>query len=382
MAGDFYAVLGVSRDADTDEIKKAFRRLTLECHPDRHPDDPEAAERYRQISEAYDVLGDPSRRARYDSSVRIPDGMDLAQGIDVRSARDLLGNVFGDLLGSKRRERRRGRDVRYTLTVDLAEAVLGSTHHIEFEAPGACTTCNGSGTKPGGRLPEVCPLCGGRGEVRGGNILAGWTRCGRCDGMGKIQLDPCQKCRGRGRTRESRAFDVRLPAGTEHGAERVLPRQGEPGRFGGEPGDLRVTVNVRTHPRLSRQGATIECDAVVSVTEAALGTTLSVPTVDGPVTMTVPVGLASGTRLRLKGKGVPRDRGRGDQIVTVSVETPAVGGDGGAAVKDALERLELACSQHTDTLPRRAAQRTTDEPSRDGAADVGANRTAAERSGT
>lgn len=368
MAGDYYAVLGVSRDADTDEIKRAFRRLTLECHPDRHPDDEEAAERYRKISEAYDVLGDTARRARYDSSMRLPDGLDLSGGLDVRSARDLLGNVFGDLLGSKRRQRRRGRDVRYTLTVPLEEAVLGSTHHIEFEAPGPCSTCNGSGTRPGGRLPEVCPLCAGRGEVRGSGLLAGWTRCGRCDGTGKVQVDACDVCRGKGKRREKRAFDVRLPPGTEHGAQRLIEGRGEPGRFGGEPGDLRVTVNVRPHPRLSRSGSSVECEVVVSLTEAALGTSVRVPTVDGPVSMRIPPGLVSGSRLRLRGKGVPQGRSRGDQLVTVTVETPTTGS---SRVREVLEALEVACSEDSDTLPRRTAQRLGDAP--DGAADADAD---------
>jgi molecular chaperone DnaJ len=359
---DHYAVLGVDRTASAEEVKKAYRRLTLEFHPDRHPDDPEAQERFRSINQAYAVLGDAQARSRYDASMRLHEGLDLARGLDVQTARDLLGNVIGDVFGARRRERRGGRDLRYTLSVDLAEAVLGSSHEIRFEAPGPCSTCDGTGTRPGGRAPHSCPVCAGRGEVKGEGLFARRTRCGRCDGTGMVQLDACETCRGAGTRRQERTFVVRLPPGTEAGAEKVIEGHGEPGRFGGKPGDLRVTVNVRPHPYLERHGDDLRCEVPISITEATYGVTVEVPTVDGVVSMDVPAGIRSGTRMRLRGKGVPlpaarRKRGvaRGDQIVTVSIETPAR--DGSPELEDVLRRLEDA-SAAPGVLPRRHEQRT------------------------
>ncbi|MBK8717843.1 MAG: J domain-containing protein [Deltaproteobacteria bacterium] len=360
---DYYAVLGVDATANADDIKKAFRRLTLEFHPDRHAGDPLAEDRYRQINAAYDTLSDPALRAKYDAQRRFGQ-LDLSKGFDGQSARDLLGNVFGDVFGNRRAQRRKGRDLRYTLSVDLAEAVLGTTQAIGFEAPGVCTTCSGSGTKAGGRPAQTCPNCGGRGEVKGEGLFARRTRCGRCDGTGMVQIDPCSDCRGSGSRRQARAFDVKLPPGTAAGTERVLTGLGEPGRFGGEPGDLRTTVNVRPHPRLVRDGDDLRCDATISIAEAALGTRLSVPTVDGDAWLEVPAGIKSGTKLRLRGKGVPTAAGgkssrRGDQLVLVTVETPAVpSGAAGERVRAALAALEEACND-TGALPRRSAERAT-----------------------
>ena len=366
---DYYAVLGVDRRATPDEIKKAFRRLTLEWHPDRHSSpggEPEVAERYRQINEAYNTLGDAARRSRYDMTQRL-------EGIELRrdggqSARDLLGNVFGDVFGTRRDRRRRGRDLRYTLTVSFEEAVLGSSHDIEFEAPGPCSACEGSGTRPGGRPPETCSLCGGKGELKGEGLLSRRSPCGRCSGMGLIQLDACQTCRGRGTLRQNRSFRVRLPPGTEPGAERVIEREGEPGRFGGSAGDLRVTVNVAPHPWLRREADEIHCEVPISLTEAATGAKVPVPTVDGLVHVDVPPGIKSGTKLRLRTKGIPRrpasrnDPARGDQLVTILIETPVP--TRAPAVVAALEALEQACRQSPESLPRRQAQRTALDPDR------------------
>lgn len=365
---DYYAVLGVDRRATPDDIKKAFRRLTLEWHPDRHQGDQEALTRYRLINEAYNVLSDAAARARYDATQR-GSGLDLAKGFDGRSARDLLGNVFGDMLRARRRTRRKGRDLRYTLSVSLEDAVLGSEHEISFEAHGPCSDCEGTGVRPGGRAPETCSVCGGRGEVKGDGLFAPWTRCGRCDGTGLLQLDPCESCKGLGRRRQTRTFQVRLNPAIEAGAEKVLTGQGEPGRFGGEPGDLRVTINVQPHPWLERHEFEIRAEVPVSVTEAALGARVPVPTVDGPVTVDVPAGVRSGTKLRLRGKGVPiprdqRKRGgpdRGDQLVTVLVETPSTESE---TIRASLLELERLCAQE-GALPRRTAQREATDPPRE-----------------
>lgn len=367
---DHYAALGVDRRATADDVKKAHRRLTLQWHPDRHPNDPEAAERYRKINAAYSTLSDPVARARYEAQMRTAAGLELSQRFDGQSARDLLSGVFGDVFGTRKRQRRRGRDLRYTLTVDLAEAVLGSTHEINFDAPGPCDTCEGSGTRPGGKPPERCTICDGRGEVKGEGLLSRRSQCGRCDGTGLLQSDACKTCRGRGTRRRERTFSVRLPPATAAGAERVLSGQGEPGRFGSGAGDLRVTVNVRPHPWLTRDGDTIKSELFVSLTEAARGAKLDVPTVDGAVEVEVPAGVKSGTRLRLRGKGVPAtvgregsgSKGRGDQIVTVHIETPDIKA-GGADLAEALDRLERA-SGATGVLVQRRRQRTADnEPS-------------------
>lgn len=355
MATDHYAVLGVERSADADEIKKAYRRLTLQFHPDRHPGDPAAHERFRQINQAYDVLGDPRKRARYDTQSRLGGGLDLAGVQPGQSPRDLLQNVFGDVFRSRRKERRRGRDLRYTLTISLEDAVRGGAHDIEFEALGPCETCEGTGTKPGGKPPATCQVCGGKGEVKGDGLFAPWTRCGRCDGTGLLQTDACATCRGTGKHRSKRAFTVSLPPGVESGAQKVLKGQGEPGRFHADAGDLKVTVHVRPDPFLERRGNELRCELFVSLTEAALGARVEVPTVDGPVELDVPAGIRSGTKLRLRGKGVPAKQGRGDQLVLVTVETPLCADPNvTATLRELEERSALASA-----LPKRAQQRAS-----------------------
>ncbi|MFO7564428.1 MAG: J domain-containing protein [Enhygromyxa sp.] len=320
---DYYAILGVTRDADEAEIKKAYRRVALESHPDRFPDDVDAHERFRLASEAYETLSDPLKRARYDSSRLLPESLDLTRPPNIGSARDLFANLFGDVFGTRREKRRKGRDIRYTLTVDLADAVLGSSHTISFEGRGACDSCEGTGTEPGGRPAIECPNCNGTGEVKTGGLFSRRSKCGRCDGLGMIQQDPCATCRGRGVLKQQRSFEVRIPPGTEGGTEKILRGQGEPGRFGGDPGNLRITVNLREHDWLRREGLNLIARIPIPITRAALGGKLPVPTIDGWVDMDVPPGIQSGTKLRLKGKGVPDTRGgRGDQLVELQIETP------------------------------------------------------------
>lgn len=361
---DHYAVLGVEPNASADEIKRAYRRLALATHPDRHPDDPEAEERFRRISAAYAILSDPAQRARFDASRHLPEAFERPPEMNLQTAKDLLGAVFGDVLGRQRRQRRRGRDIRYTLTVEFTEAILGCEQAIEFEALTGCASCGGSGDRPGGRGPLTCTLCGGRGEIKGEGLFAPWTPCGRCGGFGLVHQDPCERCRGRGAHREKRSFKVRIPPGTEPGAERLVKGQGEPGQFGGPPGNLRVTVNVKEHPWLRRSGAEIHVDLVVSVSEAARGGKVPVPTVTGPALVEIPAGVASGARLRLRGKGVPQEKGpAGDQLVTVQVETPrlqavgAVGSAERAEVERILLALEEAMGRYPGALPQRSGQR-------------------------
>ncbi|NVB41185.1 DnaJ domain-containing protein [Pseudenhygromyxa sp. WMMC2535] len=349
---DYYAILGVPRDADAAEIKRAYRRVALESHPDRFPDDDDAHERFRLASEAYEVLSDPAKRSRYDSSRIIPDAIDLTRPPSVATARDLFGNLFGDVFGSRRAKRRKGRDIRYTLSVTLADVVLGSTHTISFEGRGACERCEGSGREPGGREPIECPNCGGSGEVKTGGLLSRRSRCGRCDGMGMIQQDPCTACRGRGVRKRQRSFDVRLPPGTEAGSEKILRGEGEPGRFGGEAGNLRVTINVRPHRWLRREGMNLVARIPVPISRAALGGKIPVPTIDGWVDMDLPAGVASGAKLRLRGKGVPDSRGgRGDQLVEIHVETPKL--PEGSRSRELLLELDRAMARE-GVLPEHA----------------------------
>ncbi len=353
MATDPYAVLGVERTADAEEIKKAYRRLALQFHPDRHPDDSVAQERFRQINEAYDVLSDPRKRARHDTASRLSGGLDLAGIQPGQSPKDLLQNVFGDVFRSRRRERRRGRDLRYTLSISLGEAVRGGSHDIAFEAMGPCGTCTGTGTRPGGKPPQTCAVCSGKGELKGDGLFAPWTRCGRCDGTGLLQEDACETCKGAGKRRSERAFTVTLQPGVESGAQKVLTGQGEPGRFEGEAGDLKVTIRVRPDPFLERRGSDLRCELLLSLTEAALGCTLEIPTVDGLVKLDIPAGIRSGTKLRLRGKGVPAKHGRGDQLVSVRIETPSSADPNvSATLRELEERSALASA-----LPDRAAQR-------------------------
>ena len=283
------------------------------------------------------------------------------QGITLATAKDFFTAVVGDVFGRQRRERRRGRDIRYTLTVELAQAVAGGEHEIGFEASGACSTCTGTGTRPGGRPPTTCPLCQGRGEVKGDGFLSRYTACGRCGGVGMIQRDPCQACSGRGSRREKRSFHVKLPPGTESGAERVVDGQGEPGQFGGPPGHLRLTINVRPHPWLRREGHDIVGELYVSVTEAARGGRVPVPILSGTAMVEIPAGVSNGAKLRLRGKGVPGEVGRpGDQIISVVVETPKITSPSGAPATNlaaALDALERAVEADPQLLPRRAAQR-------------------------
>ncbi len=356
---DHYAVLGLTREATQDEIKRAYRRLALECHPDRFPGDADAEARFRRVSAAYAVLGDVDQRRNYDRARLLPDRVSIEEGTAFPSARDLFNNVFGDVFGQRRERRRRGSDLRYTLTVDFAEAVLGSTHQIEFEAQGLCSSCAGEGTAPGGRPAELCPSCEGRGELKTGGLFSRRSVCGRCNGMGMIQLDPCSSCRGSGRRREQRSFTVRLPPGTEGGAERVLRGQGEPGRFGGEAGDLRVTVNVRPHPFLRREGLDILIDYPATYPELSLGAKIEVPTVDGWVRVDLPAGIEVGKRLRLRKRGVPDGRGeRGDQYVVVTLEVPRAPS---GRQREAVEGLITALEADPDSTPRRQALRRAAE---------------------
>ena len=354
---DHYAALGVAKGASQDEIKKAFRRLTLELHPDRWPGDAKVADRFQAVTRAYNTLCDPARRLAYDQSLeRSIMGFDVTSGEvpDVSISR-VMNTLVGDLFGTRRTLRRAGADLRYTLTIDLEEACNGCSKRIEFEARGRCEACKGGGSARDGEPAERCELCQGRGEVKSGGLLSQRSLCGRCQGLGMTQTTPCRECRGRGQRRQMRAFDIKVPNGTSGGAERVMRGEGEPGRFGGEPGDLRVTIAVRPHPWLTRDGADLRCTVPISIVEAALGGEVAVPTLDGVATVRVPPGARHGDRLRLRGKGVSHPPGvTGHLILNLEVETPRAER---SDVEQALRHLESVARNDAEVYPRAGSLR-------------------------
>jgi len=355
---DYYEVLGVGRDASQDDIKKAFRKLAMQHHPDRNPGDSAAEARFKEASEAYEVLSDPDRRRQYDTFGHAGPGMG---GFQAAGFGDIFDMFFGAQAGSRRRAGpRRGSDLRVGMQLAFEEAVFGVEREIEVPRRDTCSACGGNGAEPG-TSPVTCPECGGQGQVRRvaqsifGQVV-NVVPCGRCGGEGEIVQSPCHACNGAGRVQASRRLKVKIPAGVDDGDQVRLPGEGEAGMKGGGYGDLYVAVSVRPHPVLRRMGRDIYYDLGVNFAQAALGDSIEVPTVDGAVKLDLPPGTQYGTRLRVQGRGVPHVRSgrRGDQIVVVHVVTPtnltaeqkkameALGGRTGlptAAPKGFLDRL-------------------------------------------
>jgi molecular chaperone DnaJ len=320
---DYYELLEVPRDATDAELKAAYRRLALQFHPDKNPGDRACEERFKELAAAYAVLSDPEKRARYDRFGPAAAGDPFA-GTPFGSVQDLFSSLFGDLFGGARRRKPQGRDLRYTLELDLGEAVLGCERAIAFDSREACGVCEGSGARGGTSGLRRCGTCEGRGEIRvqQGFFTIGKT-CGSCGGHGKVPTDPCGECKGAGVLPRKREFAVKIPPGTVDGGVKIVRGQGEQGRRGAPPGDLHVIVRVRAHALFERQGDDIICELPLTFPQAALGVQLEVPTLEGRVKMKVPPGTQSGRVFRLRGKGVPRPSGqRGDQHVRVIVETP------------------------------------------------------------
>lgn len=311
---DFYAVLGVNKSASTDEIKKAYRKLARDLHPDRNPDNKEAEEKFKAASEAYDVLADDKKRKEYDE----------------------MRSLFGS--GAfRRRGPQRGRDVETEVTLDFAQAVRGTTLPLTLRTAGACDTCHGNGAKPG-TIPRSCAKCHGTGLISSNQGSFSFSEpCRDCSGSGSIVDEKCPECRGSGSVTKSRTINVRFPAGVADGQRIRLSGRGEPGDRGGPAGDLYVQVKVRPDELFGRSGDDLTLTVPITVAEAVLGTDLRVPSLDNPVTLRVPPGTPSGRKLRVRGKGVARKEGQsGDLIVTVEVQIP-VGVTGEA--RDALERF-------------------------------------------
>ena len=334
MASDYYALLGVAPDASDTDIKRAYRAKARELHPDRTGGDPEAEARFKEITVAYEVLRDPQRRARYDRYG--PEGVGASPGgfDPFGGAVGGLGDIFAAFFGaaggprSARSGPARGADAEVVLQLSFREAVFGVRRDITVEGPVTCPTCSGSGASPG-TAPVRCPECNGIGELRRvrqsilGQVVTA-VPCPRCQGSGETVATPCPDCRGEGRRMEQRTFSVEVPAGVDHGSTLRLSGRGPAGPRGGAPGDLYVHLAVEPDERFVRQGSDLSAELHITMTQAALGASVTFETLDGEEQIAIAPGTQTGHVLRLRGRGVPhvRGRGRGDLLVTVVVDTP------------------------------------------------------------
>jgi molecular chaperone DnaJ len=330
MKRDYYEVLGVERSATDEDLKKAYRKLAVKYHPDKNPGDKAAEERFKEIGEAYQVLCDAERRAAYDRFGHAAfeqggvGGFDFGAGFE-----DILGDLFGDFFGTGRgrggRTRaRRGQDLQYQLEVVFEEAAHGCEKTLSIPRLMPCGTCSGSGAKPGTRA-TTCQQCRGSGQIRfQQGFFAIAKTCGTCNGQGTVIASPCTDCSGSGSRRRTHTLNVRIPAGVDTGSRLKLRGEGEAGGNGGPAGDLYVLLRVAEHPIFVRDGVDVVCEVPVSIAQAALGTEIDIPTLDGARKLKVPAGTQSGHLFRLRGHGVPdlNGYGRGDQVVRLTVETP------------------------------------------------------------
>lgn len=354
---DYYATLGVDKSASSEEIAKTYRRLARELHPDANPGNPDAEARFKQVGEAYAVLRNPEKRAEYDK-VRDMVGAGMGGGFpgggfpgggfpgggfpgagrtggaETFDLGDILGGLFGTEAGQRPHGRptsttgpRRGRDAEASITLSFEDAFAGATTTLRVYGRGTCTTCAGTGARPG-TSPVTCTTCGGRGSLAQNQGMFSFSEtCPTCGGSGQTIPDPCPTCDGAGTELRSREIRARIPAGVTDGARIRLKGKGEPGRSGAPAGDLIVTVSVTPHELFERRGDDLHLRVPVTFAEAALGTKITVPTLDGPVTLKVPAGTEPGKILRVRGRGVPSGRrsagGRGDLLVTIDVRVPA-----------------------------------------------------------
>ncbi len=342
---DYYEVLGIAKGASEDEIKKAYRKLAKANHPDLHPGDKECEERFKEINEAYEVLSDPDKRAKYDQfghaafdpSAGGPGGAGFG---GFGGFGDIFGGGFGDIFGDifggfgggqqQRSGPRRGENLRVRLNITFEEAAFGCEKEINVGRVEQCPDCKGTGCAPG-TTPEVCPDCKGTGSVRTTQrtpfgMVQTSGACKKCGGRGKIIHQPCPRCGGRGAVRKNQTIKVKIPAGIDDGQTLNLRGKGNAGLDGGPAGDLLITVFVKPHPLFERDGNSVLMEMPVSFAQAALGAEIEVPTIDGRVKLTIPEGTQPGSVFRLRGKGIPylqsKGNGRGDQFVTITVTVP------------------------------------------------------------
>ncbi|HEX4882979.1 MAG TPA: molecular chaperone DnaJ [Casimicrobiaceae bacterium] len=333
---DYYTVLGLTRDASDEDLKKAYRKLAMKFHPDRNPDDKSAEERFKEAKEAYEVLTDPKKRAAYDQFGHA--GVDGMAGMGGRGGMgpegfggfaDAFGDIFGEIFGQGRGGRGaggmyRGADLRYNLELSLEEAAFGTDAKIRIPTLEQCTTCHGSGAKPGTQ-PKTCATCGGRGEVRvSQGFFSIQQTCPTCHGTGKVVTDPCASCEGAGRLRKHKTLSVKIPAGVDQDDRIRLAGEGEAGVNGGPNGDLYVVVQLKQHAVFQREGADLHCEMPISFATAALGGEIEIPTLDGQAKIKIPPETQTGQVFRLRNKGIRPVRGSvtGDLYCHVAVETP------------------------------------------------------------
>lgn len=329
---DYYEVLGVARDSSPSALKKAFRKLALECHPDRNPGDKSAEEKFKIAAEAYEVLSDPEKRSLYDRFGHAGLGRSGGgNGANFSGFDDLFGSIFEQFFGGNSRGRggrgprpQKGEDLRHDLTIAFDEAAFGVEKEIEVEHLVACSTCEGSGCKPGTK-PEVCRACGGHGQVaHSQGFFTVATTCGHCRGQGRVISDPCPDCRGRTKTVSTKKIRVTIPAGVDSEQRLRVPGQGEAGQYGGPAGDLYVFLTVEAHEFFARDGDDLRLALPLTISQAALGDEVDVPTLTGSRKLTVQRGTQSGTVIKLRGEGMPNPRGfgNGDLLVELKVQTP------------------------------------------------------------
>ena len=334
MKRDYYEILGVGRQATPQEIKTAYRKLAIQYHPDRNPDQPQAEERFKQAAEAYSVLSDPETRGRYDRFGHSAATGGGFSGFDPEVFSDFsdilgdffgFGDIFGGTRGSARSAGKRGADLRYDLRIPFEEAVFGTKTKVKIPRQEVCSGCSGNGADPR-HEPVACDTCGGHGQVRYQQGFFTISRtCSQCHGGGRLVKHFCPECQGKGRISRERILEMHIPAGVDDDSRLRISGEGESGLRGGPPGDLYVVLSVETHPFFTRQNEDIQCEISINFSQAALGADISVPTLKGKAKLRIPPGTQSGSAFRLPGRGTVNLNGgsKGDQLVIVKVVTPA-----------------------------------------------------------
>ncbi len=333
---DYYEVLGVQRNASQDDIKRSYRRMAMKYHPDKNPGDKEAEQKFKDCAEAYEVLSNPDKRKRYDQfgheGLR-GTGMRDYSHMNVDDIGDIFSDIFGDFFGGSRRRRQarpnapvRGYDLETTVELSLEEIAAGTEKTIEFTRQDTCTSCSGSGCEKG-KQPQRCPACGGTGQVQKaglGGFFQMVSTCPQCRGTGKVITNPCKSCKGTGTVPKKRTISVKIPAGVHEGQGIRVAGEGEPGKNGGPRGDLFCYVRVKAHPFYMRDGNNLVVTVPISFTQAALGATIDVPSLEGTKQFKIPSGTQHGNIFRIKNQGLPdlRTKQRGDELIRVAIEIP------------------------------------------------------------